>query len=353
MRNRRRAFTLIELLVVIAIIGILIGLLLPSVQKVREAANRMSCTNNLKQIGLAMANYENTYGKLPQALGTYGCCWGTWAMYILPFLEQDNMYKGYNNLGGNDDSWRTLGLVNDLWRYSTRTNATNVTQRWVKSLVCPTDNPNKPFSNLTNHNYAINAGNTSFFQSPLTDPNGGAVPFGGAPFTYYPADWLDRNKPWYSMYPQQPPDHDRYGLIEKAGGPLAGRPAFSLPEITDGTSSTILVAEVIQGQARDLRGFIWWGGAAGITAWSTPNANDADMLYGGYCNPSATWNIPCLEQSFPNRPRMQVSRSRHPGGVNVAFCDGHVSFIANTIAWPAWQALSTSRGTEVIPGNAY
>jgi prepilin-type N-terminal cleavage/methylation domain-containing protein/prepilin-type processing-associated H-X9-DG protein len=341
MRIRRRGFTLIELLVVIAIIAVLIGLLLPAVQKVREAAARMSCSNNLKQLGLAMHNYHDSYGKLPPGVGPYGCCWGTWQAYILPYIEQDNMAKLWVNLNGNDNTGP---------RYSGGTNGVNVTSKRVKILTCPSDTPNAPISAtvsgvtypITSHNYAVNYGNTSFFQATL---NG--VPFGGAPFSCYPSAWLTPPGQMASEYAQNHPDHDKWAKY----GPKAGEPQVAVGQLTDGSSNTLMAAEVIQGQGQDLRGFTWWGGASGFTTWNPPNANAPDVLMGGICNVAATYNIPCTTISTNALPRMMVARSKHAGGLNAAYCDGHVAFISNNINIAIWRATSTSRGGEVVSNN--
>ena len=99
MLRSRRGFTLIELLVVIAIIAVLIGLLLPAVQAAREAARRAQCVNNLKQVALAVHNYHDTVGTFPPA--RKGCCWGTWQVFLLPFIEQSAAFNSFNSVGNN------------------------------------------------------------------------------------------------------------------------------------------------------------------------------------------------------------------------------------------------------------
>src|SRR5262249_32321178 len=152
--------------------------------------------NNLHQLGTAMHNYHDARKKLPPGVGPYGCCWGTWQMYILPYLEQDVMLKAYVNLGGNDNTGA---------RYSGSPNNTSVTTRRLAVLTSPSDVPNAPSGNITSHNYAVNYGNTSFYQTAL-----GGIAYGGAPFPAYPTQWLNPSKAMLDEYGQIQPDHDRY-----------------------------------------------------------------------------------------------------------------------------------------------
>jgi prepilin-type N-terminal cleavage/methylation domain-containing protein/prepilin-type processing-associated H-X9-DG protein len=321
-RARRRGFTLIELLVVIAIIGVLIGLLLPAVQKVREAANRMKCTNNLKQLGLAMHTYHDANLVLPSGVGSHGCCWGTWQVLVLPYLEQQNMRSLYLNYSGNDASGPRYGDVKNQ----------PVTGKNIAVLTCPSDMVH--VSAVTYHNYVVNWGNTSLYGLPL---NG--VPFLGAPFNCYEGT------------PITSAGHD-YDYLTPAdvGHGIYGRPV-PFREITDGLSNTLLASETIQGRGNDHRGFTWWGSAAGFVTYMVPNSSEPDVLTGGSCDP--VQNPPCTTISTATRPRMMAARSRHVGGVNAVLCDGHVVFIRNDINAAVWSALGSTHGGEVIPGDTY
>lgn len=292
--HRTRGFTLIELLVVIAIIAVLIALLLPAVQQAREAARRSQCKNNLKQLGLAMHNYHDVFNTFP--VGQYNCCWGTWMVAILPYIEQGPLFQLYQNSGGNDATGA---------RYSGAPNTTNVTTRRLSVLTCPSDKDSRPFGNITSHNYVVNFGNTGLSQTTV---NG--VTFQGAPFS--------------NLKP------------------------FGFRDTTDGTSTTLMMAEVLQGLGSDLRGFSWWGDASQFSTYLTPNSNLPDRIYTlGFCQNDPIRNLPCDVSTTAN-PTMFASRSNHEGGVQVIMCDGSSKFVSENIDLNTWRALGTARGQEVI-----
>ena len=315
----RRGFTLIELLVVIAIIAILIALLVPAVQKVRAAAARAQCQNNLKQVGLAMHNYHDAFKKLPYGEGPgdlsdpanttrRGCCWGTWQTLILPYIEQQAMFKGYVNLGGNDKTGP---------RYGAAPNVANTTSIRLSVLTCPSDTPNPGAINsgglaITSHNYVVNYGNATNYQN---DPTPGPIispvtwQFGGAPFGY------------------------------------AARNRKKLIEIRDGTSTTLMVSETVQGKGGDLRGFSWWAPGAIFTTVYPPNTSLPDITTQS-CNNQPDFNLPCKDNGgFWN---IISARSRHSNGVNTAMCDGSIRFVTDAIDIANWRALSTSGNGETI-----
>lgn len=333
MRRHRLGFTLVELLVVIAIIGILIALLLPAVQAAREAARRSQCQNNLKQLGLAMHNYHDSNKWLPPGIGINGCCWGTWQPILLPYLEQEAMGQLYQNWGGEDVGSACGGVGGP--RYSSAPNTTNVCNKRFETLTCPSDIPNAPFSNLTNHNYAVNFGNTSYGRHAVLPPGAtgpNAVRYAGAPFK--PAIGLD-------------PDQCQRVISE---GNFKVRPQRGIPlrDILDGTSNTLMMAEVLQGQGRDLRGFTWWGDATQFTTYLAPNSPLPDRIYtASYCNNQPKMNLPCAVSSSTD-PTMFASRSRHPGGVQVVLCDGSARFVRTTVSILVWRGASTSQGTETF-----
>jgi len=337
MRYRRLGFTLIELLMVVAIVGILIALLLPAAFSAREAARRVQCTNNLKQIGLAMHDYHDQQGTFPP--GVKGCCWGTWLLFVLPYIEQANLYNSWN-FAGNDrydptDQEAILG-------YSGAANTT-VTSLRVATFYCPSDQSNASLTgvgSVTSQNYVVNFGNTISSQSPFYQYNGIKVPFLGAPFTDMGAPDTDVTSPI------QLGSHE--GTTDFAG-------------ITDGLGGTLLTSEVLVGTAGDLRGFSWWGYAAQFTGLMPPNSSFPDVLPSSSHCGRVPPNPPCAgatgrqndDGTYVGLGLVNNPRSNHPGGVNLGMADGSVRFIKNSVDVFVFQALSSTHGSEVTSDDSY
>jgi prepilin-type N-terminal cleavage/methylation domain-containing protein/prepilin-type processing-associated H-X9-DG protein len=321
MRRRTPGFTLIELMVVIAVLGILLALLLPAVQSAREAARRAQCSGHLKQIALAMHNYQTVHSVLPP--GKKGCCWGTWLVYALPHLEQQPLYNAWNSCGINAAGVPT-GYDLDL-RYFGAANVT-VTSTRLEVYLCPSDMSNAPLSatlngltySCTSQNFAANFGNTTVLQGDYQ-----GIKFAGAPF-------VDIGSP-VGDYGQ--PSHQTVGFNA----------------IPDGLSHTLLLSEVVVGQGQDLRGFSWWGDAATFEAFSTPNSSFPDVLFSPIYCINQSPNPPCTTATSA-LPEMYAARSRHPGGVNVAMADGSVAFVKETVNLLLWRARSTAAGGEILGG---
>ena len=336
----RRAFTLVELLVVIAIIGVLIGLLLPAVQKVREAANRLKCQNNMKQIGLALHNYESSYRRFPSSgvypqAATTNDSWSVHA-HILPYLEQGNLYQ--------------------LVEFSLAANVQDaVTRQRIAPYVCPSEiNDKLKTATSTTGAGAINRWPTTYGANVGTwlvwDPNTGLGGDGAIPFS------------------KQPDGGNR------------------VANFTDGMSNTIGFAEV--------KAYTWNRVSnTSLPANTPPPQTVADVLaLGGTLNVSSgipsghtswteaqTFHIGVTFVLAPNTPTLLnvagtnydidqltsregssatrisfdvvTSRSYHPGVVNVLLMDGSVRTVSNSIKVAAWRAAATRSGGEVVGLN--
>ncbi len=301
----RRAFTLIELLVVIAIIGILIALLLPAVQKIREAAARMQCQNNLKQWALGMHNHHDTVGTFPP--GATSNPRHTWVVHLWPFVEQGPLA----NLYGPPNT-QQFYLPNAIV-YGAFTGAC---AQPVKIYYCPSDRLN------------------------AMDTHDGYYRCRGS----YVVNWGPRAIP-YSGSPADAP-------FEFQNNNTATPRLTRLTDITDGTSSTLLLSErLMAGNDGDqnsdgdfLNDDPSQPGAMFMTL-NTPNSG-IDVIF---CNTNNAPSAPCS-----NGSNLQATaRSHHIGGVNAAFCDGSVHFVQNSINVGNWQAMGTINGNEAISNSDF
>jgi len=347
---RRRGFTLIELLVVIAIIAVLIALLLPAVQAAREAARRAQCTNNLKQLGLAMHNYHSTTNCFPVGFlyptSTAGLPvpalhyrWSVLAQ-LTPYLEQTNVYNALNmNFPIAAGPTGVYGV--GPWTVFAE-NTTSLSTK-VSFFLCPSDGQGPPatitggvLSGPTNYHFCTGDG------SPASANIGDA------------------------------------GLTVPANGVfILGRPQ-SVATIVDGSSGTAAGSEQLIGAAnggastqsgaalpRDVRRAAAIGstplsdpGCASPSGWRLDKGTgwwDGDYrstIYNHYLAPNSK-SYDCWQSSPLHNPAIKTARSNHPGGVNVLMCDGHVQFVKDSVSLPTWRGLATRAGGEVISADSF
>ena len=336
MRRHKRAFTLIELLVVIAIIAVLIALLLPAVQAAREAARRSQCVNNLKQLGLAVLNYESSNQCLPPAHVGYG--WNDWsaASMILPMMEQSPLFNAINF---------TTGFASPATLQNT-----TIFNTTIATLICPSDIDR--LTNRTGHsNYPMCAGSEAYTMKYGDNFRGVGIDLG-----------------------QQ--------------GGVGGK--IGLRDIIDGTSNTVCFSERVKGVDTGLDSLTptssvsntnnWYPNASPLVDYAScltlyPSAaNLANMSLSGnsattdstmgsfwhlglgrtggiYTNimPPNTWS--CVTNNQDMNGALLTASSRHPGGVNAVFSDGSVKFVKNSINYLAWMAVGTIGNGEVVSAD--
>ena len=350
---RRRGFTLIELLVVIAIIAVLIALLLPAVQAAREAARRMQCVNNLKQLGLAIHNYHSTNDCFPYGAMMLGGSprWPDFGptVAMLPYMEQQNLFNSANMANNNNFTCRTDACGNTTFQITK-----------LAGLLCPSD-----LDRLT------------------TVTTGSNAPFGHNNYCYNAG--ADAYGNWHASSPWSGPFIPDYNGSANSGG----RPA-NVASVIDGTSNTAAASERVKGigtnnnsQFDNLKPTATSSSkvsSALNSATTSPQAlytlcmasppnpaalgsgdpsggywtdgNPAEQLY-NHVMPPNTWGCDVAGNYDNQSGSIGTASSRHPGSVNVLMLDGSTRSMKGTIAPSVWWALGTKSCGEVISADGY
>jgi len=340
----RRGFTLIELLVVIAIIAVLIALLLPAVQSAREAARRAQCTNNLKQIGLALHNYHSINNALPPPKIRSGSCGATypagnglpagWVMnttgftMILSMIEQQAMYNAYNFSQASSNTLTWLGTGNTVLAGTAFVNTT-VTGAMINSFWCPSDKDPEV------KDYDV----TGFGPYSMQKARRSNYAFMSSRYTEYDCPPVNSNYPDRGMF-----------FTDLSTGFNA---------VTDGLSNTCMVGEVRQEKIDWTSSYStqyfgpYWG--SGTHTSSHGVVYPPTHAWASSTLPNAGWHFDdsASYKNYKNLPYAWRISSLHPGGVNMTMGDGSVRFFKNTINAYTWWAVQTIGNGEVISADSY
>lgn len=328
---QKRGFTLIELLVVIAIIAILIALLLPAVQQAREAARRSTCKNHLKQLGLALHNYHDTFLRFP--IGEQSPVWrSNWRAPILPYLDQAPAYNQLNFANGSSSSgFGSAGSSG--YGYGTGAGSNEI----LKTLRVPVYNcPSSPHSNAANGTANV-LNNNDLGQTMDYVGIAGATPD--------PAGQTNVCSPASAGY----------GLGTYCNnGLLAVNDSFRMRDITDGTSNTIIVGEQ-SGQVNNLDSRSnYYGGWSGFTrSEKAPSIATAVNAWGSgtttvMYSPNSFWNTSAGDEAYRTYGANTVLGSYHTGGTHVLLTDGAVRFISDNLDFSTLANLCSKSDGQVI-----
>jgi len=305
MQRSRRAFTLVELLVVIAIIGILVALLLPAIQAARESSRRSQCSNNLKQIGIALQNFELTNKRLPPGARykSGGKGRGSIMLFLLPYLEETAL--------ANSISLDSPDLDTDVGPTRTKIASQN-----VATFICPSDSLEKAFPDIATHNYAASRGPTAVYNNP-----GCSCPL--------PATWAA-----LAMAPVDDPKNYA-GPFTRVGS------MTKLSHITDGLSKTIFFGEVRPGCSEHVS-----------SGWAYTNNGN------GYCTTLIPINYDTCRRDGPDNCKLLCNwttevgfKSAHSGGAQFLLGDGSVHLLLETIDHQAYQYLGAKNDGFVVSVN--